>query len=81
MLLDLAQSSFVHLHRPGVTVSEGNTPIVIALLNSLASRQGGADAVKALRNALPRIFEMNFLAADEVGRVIGAWLSGSRILL
>ena len=77
----LGAEFLVHLYRPGLTVSRGNTPIVIALLDCLASRQGGTDAVKALRNALPRIFGVNVLAADEVGGVIGAWLSGSKILL
>ena len=57
----LGAEFLVHLYKPGPAVSGRNTVIVIALLDSLASRQGGIDAVKALRSALPRIFGVNVL--------------------
>jgi hypothetical protein len=70
----LGAEFLVHLYRPGSAVFGGNISIVIALLDSLAPLQGGIEAVKALRSALPRIFGVNVLAADEVTRVINAWL-------
>lgn len=76
----LAAEFLVHIYKDGPPVWGRNASLVVSLLENVARRSEGIDIIKALRSALDRIFGVNVLAADEVARIIDAWLSSGKLL-
>lgn len=60
---------------------EARTMIVVAILERIARKPGGIDAIRALEQALPNAFGLNVVRAAEARNIVRSWLTATGLPL
>ncbi|MGC2761572.1 MAG: hypothetical protein WA206_09700, partial [Candidatus Binatus sp.] len=75
----LATGFIVQLYREDL-FPDHRTAVLIAMLENLAARSGGVDAIRQMVRSLPLAFGLNAVRGGEAVRAIEAWLRQTRVM-